>query len=190
VNIVQTDGLPFAAKLFLLLAIFGLGFLLARDLFFIVNGSSDQKSSSYAAADSSPASTKTKAQTSSPKVPPSALPADSKEPLRERPIEAPISAGQDTLKNLPADDPRAANRPLELGNGQAKSSAVNPKPLRTDEERLPVGDLRTGADAKPMGSLRSPAESSVTGSLRPDERGLPTGNLRQDEGSLPTGGLR
>ena len=185
----QADGLPFAGKFFLLLAIFALGFLLARDLFFIISGPSGQKNSSYA-ADSLPTSTRTKDEKPSSKVSRSALPADSKEPLREKSVEAPISAGQETLQNLPADDPRAASRPLELGNGQAKSSAVNAKPLRTDDGRLPVGDLRTGSDAKPMGSLRSPAESSVTGSLRSDERSLPTGSLRPDEGSLPGGSLR
>ena len=47
----QADGLPFAVKFCLLLAIFALGFLLARDLFFIISGPSDQKNSSYAAAD-------------------------------------------------------------------------------------------------------------------------------------------
>ena len=186
----RSDGLPFVVKFFLLVVIFGLGFLLARDLFTIISRPSGQKNSSYAAADSLPASTKTKEEKPSSKVSPSALPADSKEPLREKSVEVPISAGQDTLKNLPADDPTAANRPLELGNGQAKNSAVNAKPLRTDEGRLPVGDLRTGSDAKPMGSLRSPAESSVTGSLRSDERSLPTGSLRPDEGSLPGGSLR
>jgi len=186
----QTNGLPFVVKFFLLLVIFALGFLLARDLFFIINGPSDQKNSSYAATDSSPPSTKTKAETSSSKASPSAPAVEPKEPLREKSVEAPISVRQDPAKNLPADSPRAADRPLELGNGQAKSSGANPKPLRADDGRLPVGDLRTGSDAKPMGSLRSPGESSVAGSLRPDERSLPTESLRPDEGSLPAGSLR
>ena len=185
----QADGLPFAVKCCLLLAIFGLGFLLARDLFSIISGPSDQKNSSYAAADSSPVSTKTKAETPSSKVSPSALPAESKEQVREKTAEVSTSLRQDSVKNPPIDNP-GSDRPLELGKGPAKNSGANVKSLRADEGRLPVGDLRTGADAKPMGSLRSPAESGITGSLRSDERSLPTGSLRPDEGSLPTGSLR
>jgi hypothetical protein len=185
----QADGLPFAGKFFLLLGIFALGFLLARDLFFIISGPSDQKNSSYAAADYSPAPAKTKAEKSSSKAP-SAIPRESKEPLREKPVEATISVEQDPIKNFPAGSPKAADQLSESGDRSAKQSGSNPKPLRADEGTLPVGDLRTGADAKPTGGLRSPAESGVTGSLRPDERSLPTGSLRPDEGSLPLGSLR
>lgn len=186
----QADGLPFAGKCFLLLAIFALGFLLARDLFFIISGPSDQKNSSYAAAGYSPAPVKTKAEKSSSKASPSAIPTESKELLREKPLEAPISVKQDPIKNFPAGSPKAADQLSESGNGSAEQSGPNPKTLRADEGTLPVGDLRKGADAKPMGGLRSPAESGVTGSLRPDERSLPTGSLRPDEGSLPMGNLR
>ena len=107
----QANGLPFVVKFLLLLVIFALGFLLARDLFFIISGPSDQKNSSYAATDSSPALIKTKAETSSSKASPSALPAESKEPLREKAVEPPISVRQDPAKNLPADSPGAADRP-------------------------------------------------------------------------------
>jgi hypothetical protein len=174
VNIMQADGLPFAGKFFLLLAIFALGFLLARDLFFIISGPSDQKNSSYAAADYSPAPVKTKVEKSSSKA--SAIPTKSK--------------AQDPIKNFSAGSPKAADQLSESGNGSAEQSGPQPKTLRADEGTLPVGDLRKGADAKPMGGLRSPAESGVTGSLRPDERSLPTGSLRPDEGSLPMGNLR
>jgi hypothetical protein len=185
----QSDGLPFVVKFFLLLVIFALGFLLARDLFSIISRPSDQKNSSYAAADSLPAAAKTKEEKPSSKVSPPALPADSKEQVRERTGEASTSLSQDPVKNLPVDNP-SSGRPLELGNGPAKNTGLNAKSLRGDEGIPPLGDLRTGADAKPLGSLRSPAESSVTGSLRPDERSLPTGSLRPEEGSLPTGSLR
>ena len=185
----QADGLPFAVKFCLLLAIFGLGFLLARDLFSIISGPSDQTNGSYAAADSSPVSTKTKAETPSSKVSPSALPAESKEQVREKTGEASTSLRQVPVENLLVDNP-TAGRPLEQGNGSVKKSGPNAKPLRADEGTLSGGDLRTGTDAKPMGSLRGPAESGVTGSLRPDERALPTGPLRSDEGSLPVGSLR
>lgn len=184
----QADGLPFAVKFFLLLVIFALGFLLARDLFFIINGPSDQKDKTYAAAASSPIPTKAKKEIPSSEVPPIARPAESKDQLREKTGEAATSLRRDPVENLPIDNP-TAGRPLELGNRQAKKSGPNAKPLRADEG-LPMGDLRAGTDAKPMGSLRSPAESSVTGSLRPEERSLPTGSLRPEEGSLHTGSLR
>jgi|SRR5262245_2437659 len=170
----QSDGLPFAGKLLLLLAIFVLGFLLARDLFFIISGPSDQKNRSYAAADYSPAPVKTKVEKSSSKA--SAIPTESE--------------AQDPIRNLPAGSPKAADQLSESGNGSAEQSGPQPKILRADEGTVPVGDLRKGADAKAMGALRSPAESGVTGSLRPDERSLPTGSLRPDEGSLPVGNLR
>ena len=172
----QADGLPFAGKCFLLLAIFALGFLLARDLFFIISGPSGQKNSSYAAADYSPAPAKTKAEKSFSKASPSAIPTESK--------------AQDPIKNFPAGSPKAADQLSESGNGSAEQSGPQPRTLRADEGTVPVGDLRKGADAKPMGGLRSPAESGVTGSLRPDERSLPIGSLRPDEGSLPMGSLR
>jgi len=184
----QADGLPFVVKFFLLLAIFGLGFLLARDLFSIISGPSDQTNSSYAAADFSPVSTKTKAETPSSNGSPYALPAESKEQLREK-TEVSTSLRQDAVKNLPVDNP-SSGRSLELGNGPAKNTGLNAKSLRGDEGIPPVGDLRMGADAKPMGSLRGPGESGITGSLRPDERALPTGTLRPDEGSSPVGSLR
>src|SRR5262245_10321586 len=170
----QADGLPFAGKFFLLLAIFVLGFLLARDLFFIISGPSDQKNSSYAAADYSPAPVKTKVEKSSSKA--SAIPTESK--------------AQDPIKNFRADSPKADQLSESSGNGSTEQSGPQPKTLRADEGTLPVGDLRKGADAKPMGGLRSSAESGVTGSLRPDERSLPTGSLRPDEGSLPMRSLR
>jgi hypothetical protein len=184
----QANGIPFVVKFFLLLVIFALGFLLARDLFSIINGAPYQKNSSYAAADSSPSSTKTKMEKPSSEVSPSALPADSKEPLREKAAEVSSSLSQAVVENLPGDK-TTAGRPLELGNGPTKKSGSDANPLRADEGR-PMGDLRTGADAKPLGSLRGPAESGITGSLRPDERLLPTRSLRSDEGSLPTGSLR
>jgi hypothetical protein len=183
----QSDRLPFVVKFLLLLVIFGLGLLLARDLFFIINGSSEQKNSSYA-AESSPAPTKTKKEIPSFDASPSTRRAESNEPLGEKTGQ--VSLVQDPAKDLPENNPSTIARPVELGNAPSKSNGSNANPLRADEERLPVGDLRTGADAKPMGSLRSPAESSVTGSLRPDERLLPTGSLRSDEGHLPTGSLR
>ena len=185
----QSDGLPFVVKFFLLLVIFALGFLLARDLFSIISRPSDQKNSSYAAADYSPAPTKTTAETSSSNASPSAIPMESKEQVREKTGEASTSLRQDPVKNLPIDNP-SSGRPLELGNGPAKNTGLNAKSLRGEEGVPPVGDLRTGTDVKPMGSLRGPAESGVVGSLRPDERALPTGSLRPDEGSLPTGSLR
>jgi cytoskeletal protein RodZ len=189
VDFMQTDGLSFIVKFFLLVVIFALGFILARDLFFIINGPSDQKNSSYAASDSSPASAKTKTETSSSRASPSAIPMESKEQVREKTAEASTSLRQDPVKNLPIDNP-SSGRPLELGNGPAKNTGLNAKSLRGEEGISPVGDLRTGTDAKPTGSLRGPAESGVIGSLRPDERALPTGSLRPDEGSLPTGSLR
>ena len=87
----QTDGLPFAGKFFLLLAIFALGFLLARDLFFIISGPSDQKNSSYAAADYSPAPVKTKVEKSSSKA-------------------SAESKAQDPIKNFPAGSPKATDQ--------------------------------------------------------------------------------
>jgi hypothetical protein len=189
VDIMQADGLPFVVKFFLLLVIFALGLLWARELFFVISGPSDQKSSSYAAAVSSTAPTKTKREIPFSDASLATRAAKSNEPLREKLGEAAISK-QDSPKNSPADNLKAPDRPLQFGNGSAKNSGFNSKPLRADEGVLPTGDLRTGADAKPMGSLRSPTESSVTGSLRSDERSLPTGSLRPDEGSLPTGSLR
>ena len=185
----QANKLPFLVKCVFLLVIFALGFLLARDIFFLISGPSDQKNSSYAAADSSSAPTKTRADLPLSKASPT-VPAESKESLREKPGENPISVTQDPAKNSPVDSPRVVDRPLELGNGQAKGTSFNTKLLRNDEGRLTTGDLRTGADVKPMGSLRNPGESSIAGSLRPDERSLPTGSLRPEEGSLPTGNLR
>jgi len=184
----QSDGLPFVVKFFLLLAVFGIGFILTRDLFFIMREPSGQKNNSYAASDSSPAPTKIKTETSSSKASPSAPAVESKEPLRDKLIEAPISSRQEPAKNLAVNNPQEVDRPLELGN--TSKGGLNAKPLRGDEGRLPMGDLRMGSDAKPMGSLRSPAESSITGSLRPDEHSLPTKSLRLEEGSLPTGSLR
>ena len=160
--------------------------MLARDIFLLINVASEQKNSSYAAADSSSASTKTRADLPLSKAS-STVPAESKESLREKPVENPIT--QDPAKNSPIDSRRVVDRPLELGNGQAKGTSVNTN-LRSDEGKLTTGDLRTGADVKSMGSLRTPGESSVSGSLRPDERSLPTGSLRPEEGSLPTGNLR
>jgi hypothetical protein len=186
----QVNGLPFVVRGFLLLAIFALGFLWARDLFFVINGRLEQKEKKYVAAAPSPAPTKTKRQIISSDVPSAVRPTESKEPLLENRGEASTSLKQDPAKNLPADNLKAADRPLELGNGPAKNSGPNTQSLRADEGRLPVRDLRTGAEAKPMGSLRSLAESGITGSLRPDERLLPTGSLRPEEGSLPTGSLR
>jgi cytoskeletal protein RodZ len=185
----QSERLPFVVKILLLLVIFALGFLLARDLFFIISGPSEQKNSSYAAAQSSPAPTKTKKGITSSETSSSARPVGSKEALLEKADRASNLLGQDLAKDLPADNPSTIGKPMELGNAPSKSNALNAKPLR-DTGILPGGDLRTGADAKPLGSLRTPSESSVSGSLRSDELSLPTGSLRQDEGHLPTGSLR
>lgn len=186
----QSDRLPFIAKFLLLLVIFALGFLLARDLFFIISGPSEQKNSSYAAAESSPAATKTKKGKTSSEPSTSAGPVGSKEPLLEKADQASNALAQDAAKDLSADNPSTVGRPMELGNTPSKTSSLSAKPLRADTAVLPMGDLRTGADAKPMGSLRTPSESSISGSLRSDERLLPTGSLRPDEGHLPTGSLR
>ena len=185
----QADGLPFAVKFCLLLAIFALGFLLARDLFFIVNGSSHQKNNSYAAAVSSPAPNKAKEGKPVSGPSPTARSAESKGQLPEKTGDASTSLRQLPVENSPVENPTGV-RPLELGNGSVKKSGPNAKPLRADEGTLSGGDLRTGTDAKPMGSLRGPGESGITGSLRPDERALPTGTLRSDEGSSPVGSLR
>ena len=183
----HADG-PFAVKCFLLLAIGALGFLWARDLFFIIRGPSDQKNSSYAAADS-PATIGTRAQNSAPRVSPTAQPEGPREQSRDKTAEKSTSLRQDAVKNLPADQSSAGDS-LEPGNRPIKKSGSNAKSLRSDEGARPTGDFRTGVDAKPLESLRSPAESGITGSLRSDEGILPTGSLRPNEGSLPTGSLR
>ncbi|MDH3442825.1 MAG: hypothetical protein OEN50_02775 [Deltaproteobacteria bacterium] len=182
---------PFSLFVVVCLMAITIWVIVAHDML-ISNDQGNQWAVAQSSPAASPALADAKKQEIPPQVsPPAVAPMESKVPAGEGLPETPVVSAPEKKEGLPVNKPAEIIQPLEPPKKTPSALRNFPaKSLRSEDWKLPTGDLRTGADSKPMGNLRSPTESNIDGSLRPDEKSLPSGSLRKEEQSLPTGSLR